>query len=201
MVLVAAGSGCAAVAAIKRRPAAVWFAVGASAAVAGYLVGGGLLGSGPQIALTVAPVAVATAMPAAPRVHGMSRQERSIRNWILLRLFVANGLLLVVGGTLVGGLGAMARDGSTAATIVSRRDITIQSKARGAMFGRDGLSIDYTFSVGGTIYRGTARRSWSDEQATTAKVCYDPENPAGSHVLAEAGAGCGGFELWPQSDR
>jgi len=66
---------------------------------------------------------------------------------------------------------------------------------------RHGYAIRYSFPAGDVTYRDTENRVWKDVPAAAAKVCFDPADPAGRHVLVPGSYTCAGlnpFEDWGQ---
>ncbi len=167
---------------LPRRP---YFLVGVGCGLAATFFGDlarvVVLCGGPAVALAV------PAREADPIRRRISQADATW--WLQVALLVFAGI--VAYSLLGGGMESLKRSATAPAEIVDRYP-TVLSGGNDKTPAIYGLVVRYEFTVAGVTYSGTARKRWS--QTDGAKVCYDPDDPGGTHALEKSGYACGSFD-------
>jgi hypothetical protein len=193
--LVVVGSICAAIAEWKGASQRRWFAVGAVVPVAAFFVSGWL-----SVALTALPIVAVVARPSSLDDRYLSFRDKGRRSDAYIKLGVVS-LVALFGYAIVGGGTASSKRSASTSPTINSTEAVLLSGGDGKTPARYGLAIDYTFTVDNQAYEAFARRDWSTGRVGSARVCYDPTDPGGSHALETDTYSCGGFDPFHEADR
>ena len=188
---IAIGSICAAIASWKHDSPRTWFFAGAACVFVSGLVGGWL-----SLPVQIAPILVASAIPGTPDVHELTHTADRRRNELVGKLGLVLIAVLLPYMAVSGFLIPAQRTATARPTILDKQEV-MEGNVNPYGPGRLVRVISYSYQIDGQEHQGTARHNWSDDQLSTAKVCYDPADPDGSHALELSDYQCGSLALQP----
>jgi hypothetical protein len=198
VTVVVIGAICATEGSLAHRDPRVWFLGGATSVITGILIGG--VG---QVVLTVGPILFVLAWRTTPHTHEQHLHELSVmarhrQHEKLAELALVLVAVLLPYATVSGYLASAQRTDTAQPTIVSTEQQTDYGSSYRSV-GHLVTVVTYTFIANGQVHTSKARRTWSENQFSTAKVCYDPNDIDGSHSLELPEYTCGSFDLHPNS--